>query len=261
MIEHDRYLILTLDEVDYYIKTTGEDIVYELTRMTDAIRNVSQRINFIFIARDRFFMNKMSKETLSTFRPQERLEFRPYSINQIHDILKDRVDEAFEVGTVSDEMLSFIAEYTVKFGGGDARYAILILLSSGLIADREMSSRVMPEYIREAQENSDPQIRDEDIILLSKDEKYVLLAIARCLNNNANAIYIPLMDVESTYQSICEEYSVQAVGSVLLQRLIKDLNASGIISLNDNFELGLSGIKSKILEIFLKKMLNGRISY
>jgi len=68
--EHNILLILTLDEIDYYIRTTGEDIVYELTRLTDGVTGVPQRINFMFIARDHSFMEVMKPETLSRFRPQ-----------------------------------------------------------------------------------------------------------------------------------------------------------------------------------------------
>jgi len=88
--EHNILLILTLDEIDYYIRTTGEDIVYELTRLTEGVTGVPQRINFMFIARDHSFMEVMRPETLSRFRPQERLEFPPYQENQLKDIIADR---------------------------------------------------------------------------------------------------------------------------------------------------------------------------
>lgn len=48
-------------------------------------------------------MRDMSQETLSRFRPQERLEFPPYLENQLVDILKERVKEAFRENAVSDD--------------------------------------------------------------------------------------------------------------------------------------------------------------
>jgi len=253
--EHDRFLILTLDEIDYYVRTTGEDIVYELTRLTDAVKDVPQRINFMFIARDHSFMNVMSPETLSRFRPQERIEFPPYLENQLKDILKDRVEEAFKPGTVSEEIMNFIAGNTAKYGNGDARYAILLLLTSGLIADREMSREVLPEHVREAQEKTDPKISDEDVISLPSDEKFVLLALARHLKTERATINVPLEEVESTYHLVCEEYNVQPAGRVLLHALVKDLKAAGVITLNEKFELGLNGVKAEVLEKFLVDIL------
>jgi len=253
--EHNKYLILTLDEIDYYIRTTGEDIIYELTRLTDAVKDVPQRINYMFVARDHSFMNVMSPETLSRFRPQERMEFQPYLENQLGDILKDRVEEAFRRGTVSDEVIDFISSNTAKYGNGDARYAILLLLTAGLIADREMSREVLPDHVREAQEKTDPKISDEDVISLPTDEKYVLLALARHLKRERATINVPLEEVESTYHLVCEEYNVQPAGRVLLHAFVKDLKAAGVITLNEKFELGLNGVKAEVLEKFLTDIL------
>jgi len=253
--EHDKFLILALDEIDYYVRTTGEDIVYELTRLTDAVKGVPQRINFMFIARDHSFMDVMSRETLSTFRPQERMEFPPYLENQIKDILMDRVEEAFRKGAVSEEIIDFIASNTAKYGHGDARYAILLLLSAGLIADRDLSTEVLPEHVREAQEKTDPKISDEDVTMLPIDEKYVLLGLARCLQREKAAVNVPLEDVERTYHLVCEEFNVQPAGRVLLHALVKDLKAAGVITLNDKFELGLNGVKAEVIEKFLVDIL------
>jgi len=256
--DHNKFLILTLDEIDYYIRMTGEDIVYELTRLTDAVRGVPQRINFMFIARDHSFMNVMSQETLSRFRPQERMEFAPYLENQLKDILKDRVAEAFRKGAVAEEIIDFIADNTAKYGNGDARYAMLLLLSAGLIADRDAGSTVMPEHVREAQEKTDPKISDEDVTMLPTDEKCVLLALSRCLKRQREAVYIPLEEVESAYHLVCEEYSVQPAGRVLLHALVRDLRAAGVISLDDKFKLGLTGVKAGVLENFLVDLLKRR---
>jgi len=253
--EHNKFLVLTLDEIDYYIRTTGEDIVYELTRLTDAVKGVPQRINFMFIARDHSFMNIMSPETLSRFRPQERMEFPPYAENQLKDILKDRVEEAFRRGAVSEEIIDFIASNTAKYGNGDARYAILLLLSAGLLADRETSREVLPEHIREAQEKTDPKISDEDIVMLPTDEKYILLALSRHLKRQKSAVHVPLEEAESAYHLVCEEYNLPPAGRVLLHALVKDLKAAGVITLNERFELGLNGVKAEVLEKFLVDLL------
>ena len=253
--EHNMFLILTLDEIDYYLRRTGEDIIYELTRLTDAISNVPKRINFMFIARDHSFMRDMSEETLSRFRPHERLEFPPYLENQLFDILKDRVKEAFKENAVSDEIIKFIARNTAKYGNGDARYAILLLQTAGLIADREMQPVILPEHVREAQEKTDPKVRDEDITMLTDDERLVLLALARHLKREKEAIFIPLEDLESSYHVVCKEYDAKPVGRVLLHAVVKHLHAAGVITLNEKFEAGLNGVKAEVLEKFLVELL------
>jgi len=253
--EHSKYLVLTLDEIDYYIRTTGEDIVYELTRLTDDVTGVPQHINFMFIARDHSFMDVMSPETLSRFRPQERMTFPPYLEDQLRDILKERVDAAFRKGAVSEEIVDFVAGNTAKYGNGDARYAILLLLSAGLVADSEGSLEVLPEHMREAQEKTDPKIRDEDVTILSTDQKYLLLALARHLKREKGKIHVPLETVETTYHLICEENKAKPAGRVLLHALARDLKAAGVITLNEKFELGLNGVKAELLEKFLEDIL------
>jgi len=258
--EHNKFLILTLDEIDYYLRRTGEDIIYELTRLTDAITNVPQRINFMFIARNHSFMNDMSQETLSRFRPQERLEFPPYLEDQLLDILKERVKEAFRENAVSDEIITFIARNTAKYGNGDARYALLLLLSAGFAADRDEQSAILPEHVREAQEKTDPKISDEDVTMLTDEEKLVLLALARCLKREKEAIFLPLEEVETAYHVVCEECDVEAVGRVMLHALVKQLKAAGLITLNEKFEPGLNGVKAEVLEKFLVDLLKRKES-
>ena len=50
--DEDRYLLLILDELDYFIKQRGSDILYDLTRLTDDQLNARQRVSIIGIGRD-----------------------------------------------------------------------------------------------------------------------------------------------------------------------------------------------------------------
>ena len=253
--EHDCFLLLTLDEIDYYIRTTGEDIVYELTRLTDEVKNVPQRINFIFISRNGGFLNVLSPSTLSKFRPQERFDFPPYNELQLRDILTERVKEAFNENCVSEEIIDFIARNTCKYGHGDARYAIQLLLAAGLIADRDGYPMVIPEHVREAQEKTDPRLRDEDIVVLNEHQKLLLLALARSLADRKEAVFLPIEEVEEAYNVVCEEYSKQPVGRVMLHALASELKAAGIIVIDSDFRLGLDGVKAEVMERFLESLL------
>ena len=256
--ENNMFLILTLDEIDYFIRNTGEDIIYELTRLTDEVRNVPQRINFIFIARSGSFMEGLSLSTMSRFRPHERFEFPPYEESQIRDILRDRVSEAFNEGCVSEDIIGFIAKNTSKYGFGDARYAIQLLLVAGLIADRDHSPLILPEHVREAQDKTDPKLRDEDIVLLSKHQKLLLLALAKALKERRESVFLPLEIIEENYKVLCEEYNESAVGRVMLHSLINELRATGIILVDEKFRLGLGGVKAEVLERFLEGFMAGR---
>jgi len=81
---------------------------------------------------------------------------------------KTRVKEAFRENAVSGEIITFIARNTAKYGNGDARYALLLLLSAGFATDRDEQSAISPEHVREVQEKTDPKIRDEDLTMHRK---------------------------------------------------------------------------------------------
>jgi len=252
----NKILVLTLDEIDYYVRTTGEDIVYELTRLTNSVRDVPQRLNFIFIARDHSFMEVLSPSTLSKFRPQEHLEFPPYLKTQLKDILADRVEEAFRPNTVSEEIVDFISRNAAKYGSGDARYAIQLLAAAGYIADRDLSDHVKPEHVREAQSRTDPRLSDEDVAMLPEEEKCVVLALASVLRWGEE-VYVPLEEVESHYLAVCEEYGREPVGRAMFQGLVQNLKAAGVVVVGENLELGLDGVRAEVLEKFLIRLLEG----
>lgn len=115
----------------------------------------------------------------------------------------------------------------------------------------------MPEHIK-AQEKTNPKVSDEDVTILSDDEKLVLLALARYLKREKEAIFPSLEDVESSYRVVCEEYNVEPVGRVMLHALVKQLKAAGVITLNEKFEPGLNGVKAEVLEMFLVDLLKRR---
>jgi cell division control protein 6 len=245
----DKYILIVLDEIDYFIRSTGEDLVYSLTRLTDSIQNVPHRIHLIFIARDCSFQDLLDPSTLSTFA-KATIKFSLYKENEIRDILSDRIAEAFKKNTVSSEILNFIVRNVCEYGKGDARYALELLTMAGLVAERENSVTVMPDAIREAQSWVDPKVRTEDIDVLSKTKKYILLAIVRELKKEKESVFVTLTKVYQMYNAISEEYSFEPVGEVSFQGFIKNLEDAMIIDIleEDINQIGLPGIKIDILE-------------
>jgi len=248
--ERNKLLVLTLDEIDYYIRTTGEDIVYELSRLTNSLQDVPQRLNFVFIARDHSFMDVLSPDTLSKLRPQERMDFPPYREDELRNILEERVTVAFQEGAVSNEIINYIARNAVEYGHGDARYGIQLLCVAGLIADRDFNSHVLAEHVREAQDRSDPKLSDEDVMMLSMEEKYVLWGLARCLKWSKDEVFLSLDEVEKEYYSVCEEEDRKSVGRAMLHALVQKMKAAGVIVVTEDFRLGLD-VRAEVLDRFL----------
>ncbi len=245
----DRYLLLVLDEIDYFIRSTGEDIVYNLTRLADSVQDVPQRIHLILIARDYSFRNLFDSSTLSTF-VKTTVEFPLYKEHEIRDILGARIDEAFRENAVPSEILGFIVRNVCEYGRGDARYALELLTMAGLVAEREGSPYVMPDAVREAQSWVDPKSRTEEIYAFSPTEKHILLALARELKKEKESVYVPITNVYQMYAALSEEYRFEPVGEVSFQGFVGRLRDAVIVDApgENTEELGLPGIKVDVLE-------------
>jgi cell division control protein 6 len=132
--ENRRYLLISLDEIDYFIRSTKDtSVVYDLTRLNEIEPGKSCNVlGVIFTARSREFHEKLDPAELSTLG-RIPMEFPTYTSAEIVDILAERVKEAFQPGAVSDDVLEYIADVTVRPPvNDDVRYALDLLYSGNL---------------------------------------------------------------------------------------------------------------------------------
>ncbi|MEM2340863.1 MAG: AAA family ATPase [Candidatus Bathyarchaeia archaeon] len=249
--DNDEILLLTLDEVDHLLTSIGDDILYALTRASETAE-IPQRVSMILIAKDTGFLGGLRPQVLSKIRPDEALGFEPYGRSEIFDILSDRIEWAFTEGSVSAEAIRFISRNASLIGGGDARYAIQLLLTAGLVADREGSKRILPEHIREAQEKIDPRIDREDLLALSDEEKRVLLAVAKTLRIMEEVAYAPLETVRDYYEMVCEERGIVSAEGPPLEGILERLEALGLIDIEEGVGVSLPLMRARALEEFLE---------
>ena len=92
----NKYVILTIDEIDYYLKTSkSTDIIFDLTRVSEIF--FGEPINIIglmFIARDPNWRKMLDKAELSSLG-RIIINFKPYTKDQVLDIIDYRAGEAF----------------------------------------------------------------------------------------------------------------------------------------------------------------------
>jgi len=261
--EEDRYLLLILDELDYFIKQRGSDILYDLTRLTDDQLNARQRVSIIGIGREiPLDRSVLDSSTLSTLQ-RNILYFSKYNQTALYDILRNRVDMAFEKGAVMDETLQVIAD--VASEPGDARYAIELLWRAGKQADRDQADVVVPDYARQAKADTHPELRKEVFSTLSFQHRLLLLAAARQLKETRGA-YVTMGEVEEMYQSVCEEYNDEPRAHTQIWEWIQDLTAHGIIDTKRSGSgqrgqttlIGLSDVPAEMLEHFIATILDSQ---
>jgi len=261
--DEDRYLLLILDELDYFIKQKGSDILYDLTRLTDDRLNAKQRVSIIGIGRKIPLDEELlDSSTLSTLQ-RNILRFTQYDRNALHDILKHRVEMAFEKNVVMDETIQVISDIASE--RGDARYAIELLWRSGKQADSDQKEKVVPDFARQAKADTHPELRKEVFTTLSQMHRILLLAIARQLKETRGA-YVTMGEVEEMYKSSCEEYNEEPRAHTQIWEWVQDLTSHGIIDTKRSGSgqrgqttlIGLSDVPAEMLEQFIATLLDSQ---
>jgi len=233
--KEDMYLIIGLDEFDYFVRASGSDALYFFIRTYDEYPELVKRVNFILISRSIVELETLDSAT-SSYLMRHIVSFKPYKSHEIYAILKDRRDEAFWEGTVSDEVLQMIAEMTGvdKHGDGNARTAIEILRLAGEAADYEGSSVVTLDHVRKAYAvevssgASYIALAKDTVLHMSLHEILVYLAIVKALRNSGRQ-YVRMGEIESEYEVLCEIYGEKPRGHTQVYEYIRDLKRRGLI--------------------------------
>jgi len=249
----NRYLLISLDEIDYFLKHTKDHVIYDLTRIGELSPGAPCGIiGLIFTARSMKFHEHLEKAELSTLG-RNYVEFPPYTSEQISDILEKRVEEAFQPGAVSSEVLEYISDVTVASPVcGDVRYALDLLLYSGNLADNYSDREVSPEHVRRVHGEVHHIITTEDILNLPEKEKVVLLGIARSLRVRKSP-YISLKNIRESTAEVCEEYNVKRIAD--LEGFVQDLHDRGVIEIKSLKKIGISGVTAKELSEYLNNLI------
>jgi len=254
------YLIVSFDEIDYFIQTNPkEHIIYDLTRMTEMHPGEpSPIIGEIFIARSLKWHERLEPGERSTLG-MGIIEFPRYTSTQVRDILEDRVEEAFLSGVVEEDTLNLVSDITANPPvNGDIRVGLDLLYYSGNLAENQGYARILPDHVRKVYSETNPTITSEDIMNLDENGRMVLLAFVRSLKTSKSA-YIGLRDVRKSYEVVCEEFNVKPVEK--FEECVQDLVHRAIIDMKTLTELGISGASLVDLEKFLGNLMErlGRI--
>jgi len=196
-IEEGKTIIL--DEIDGMHADELRHFAYTLSRQYE----FGRKIKYIAITRNHFILKQIINDdaTWSTFAGKSIVELKPYTWEQIKEILLYRAEESLYPNTYDDDSISFIAEITLN-SPGHMRTGIELLRQSAMIAESKGHEKIEIEDIREAN-------REEwmsDIESLDDDETILLLAVATACKNKA---YVSVEDIKETLQIKQEEYGMK----------------------------------------------------
>jgi archaeal cell division control protein 6 len=253
--ETNRYLLLSLDEVDYFIKSTKETrIIYDLTRLNEVDpESGCNVVGVIFVSRNKDFHEKLDRAELSALG-RITIEFHPYRRDEMVDILAQRASYAFQPGAVSEDVLRYVADLTASPPiGGDVRYALDTLLYAGTLAENQNSDRILVDHVRTIYAEVHPSITDEDIMDLPKKEHLItLLAIAKSLTAG-DAPYVALKDIRLNAKIVCEEMGLKPIEDI--DEYVQDVSDRGLVEIRSLKEIGIIGVPGENLARYLDRLL------
>lgn len=242
------YVLLSLDEVDVWLKNNEKDgpaVIYDLTRLNentpDGVCNI---VGIIFTARSTGFHDILDDAERSTLG-RIPIYFRPYSEREIEDILSDRVNSAFRLGAVSDDLLHFVANTaTTPPNSGDARYALELLRYAGNYAEAQGADKVKVEHVRSAISQMYPTITQEDIVNLpSRDCALALMAVVTALRSSGGT-YCSFKEIRTEAEQLVRRKTKNLHGSSVLDRLdelLQELVDRRIVQMQSFREIGIQG--------------------
>lgn len=190
--------LIILDEIEGMFTDDLRHFAYTLSRQPE----IRERIRYVAVTRSSFVLEQIINDpaTWSTFAEKAIVTLKPYTWEQIMEILEYRASESLKTGSY-DDALPLIAEIALH-SAGHMRSGIDILRNSAIIADKKGHEKILVEDVREANQES----WIEEIDNLDKEQMLLLLAVAVSCKTKAYANWGEILD---NYALKCEEYEME----------------------------------------------------
>ena len=214
--------IFVIDEIDYLaqlVAKTGKDILYQLTRANERLKQGS--LTLVGISNDLTFKERLDPRVISSLG-EEEVVFTNYNVEQIKKILEERISEAFVENCVEESALNLCAALA---GGehGDARRAIDLLRVAGEIAERQQSDKVTTKNVEQAKQKIEENKEETSLEAFPLHEKLIILAIMKANGSSTGEIY-------SSYKNLCKVVGRDELTNRRITQMLSEIELSGIIT-------------------------------
>ncbi|WP_232703323.1 Cdc6/Cdc18 family protein [Halobacterium wangiae] len=220
----ERVAVIMLDEIDKLVEKSGDDTLYNLSRMNSELDN--SRVSIIGISNDLKFTDFLDPRVKSSLG-EEEIVFPPYDANQLRDILQHRSEVAFKGQALSEDVIPLCAAFAAQ-EHGDARRALDLLRTAGELAERDQSDGVTEEHVRRAQDKIELDRVVEVVRTLPTQSKLVLYAILLLEDNGVHNVNTG--EVYNIYKTLCDELDADVLTQRRVTDLISELDMLGIVN-------------------------------
>ncbi len=220
----ERVVVIMLDEIDKLVEKSGDDTLYNLSRMNSELQN--SRVSIIGISNDLKFTDFLDPRVKSSLG-EEEIVFPPYDANQLRDILQHRAEVAFKSDVLSPDVIPLCAAFAAQ-EHGDARRALDLLRTAGELAERAQAETIIEEHVRKAQDKIELDRVVEVVRTLPTQSKLVLFSIILLEKNGVHSINTG--EVFNIYKRLCEEIDADVLTQRRVTDLISELDMLGIVN-------------------------------
>ena len=225
VLEQQKTLILTvLDEVDELVKTYGDTLLYDLTRINESLKN--SKVSIIGISNDLRFKELLDPRVLSSLS-EEEVVFRPYSAPELTDILLERADISFIDGVLSEGALKLAAALAAA-EHGDARRALDLLRVAGELAERSGYTFIEEAHVRQAQKKIEYDRISTFLQTLPLHSKIITCSVYLLKKMGSDSAITG--DVYDVYCELCGQVGIEALTQRRVSGLINELDVNGILN-------------------------------
>ena len=227
LLRKNTQLLVVLDEIDSLLKKSGSNLIYNLTRFSDENALEKTPISLLLISQ-KDILPLLDTAALSTFKRSNVLSLGKYSRDELYDIITQRVNLAFHMGSVDPDSIDLISDIASEWG--DARFAIELLSKAGIAANHQHVENVKPEHVRAAKADTYSIVTESKLKNLDRHQLMTLYAIAKRLKKDQTA-YVNTGEAEKTYKITCEEYNEKPRTHTMFWNYLKEIENAGFINI------------------------------
>jgi cell division control protein 6 len=214
--------IVILDELDYFVKRNGDDLLYKLLRINEDLSK--SRVSIIGITNNLYFVENLDPRVRSSLG-EEEIFFPPYNAEQLYTILKQRAEKAFHLGVIDDSVISYCAALAAR-ENGDARRALDLLRVAGEIAERENALVISIEHVKKALAEVEEGRVNQIIATLPLQQKLVLKVAVNLATRKG---FTTTGEVYSVYLEEARRRGLEPLSQRSVSQVLSQLDMMGIL--------------------------------
>lgn len=243
-------LILILDEIDQAVKKISDNFLYNLTRLNTELNKT--QITLVGISNDLRFLDNLDPRVRSSLS-EEEIVFPPYNALQLQDILKNRVEWAFNKGVINGGVIEKCAAFAAR-EHGDARRALDLLRVAGEIAEREGDKKIKLKHI----DLSNYKIeRDKILDVIESQPKQFQLSLLAIMRLVEGPEKVFTGDVYKVYQELCKKTNTEVLTQRRVSSIVSEFDMLGLINAR-NISRGTYG-KTREIKSAIPQEIEGQV--